>query len=174
MKTCLGFLLVTVILTGLGAADNTPRFKVTTRKADDKMEVQGDGGNVIFSVKSPSGIGSATLERTEEKWPEAVVVKLHLKGLESFVVSNGKTKINAAVSRQDGKLRVRLWKDEKENEPLDRKSPYWMEIRAVGTDGKPANEIPLKDGHFEMTLPKTMLDKNPKSLSLEWIDFYRG
>ena len=155
MKTCLCFLAVSLILTGLSAAEDTPRFKVTTRKADDKVEVQTDGSKVNFSVKSPSGIGGATIERTEDKWPEAVVMKLHLKGLENFVVSNGKTKLHAAVSRRDGKLRVRLWKDDKEDELLDSNSPYWMEIRPVGADGKPAREIPLKDGYFEMLLPSS-------------------
>lgn len=164
------------VLTGLGAAaeDKAPKFKVTTRKMDDTVQVQVDGGKVVFSVKSPSGIGSATIERTEDKWPVTVTLKLHLKGLEKLVVSTSKVKLNVAVSSQDGKLRVRVWKDDKEADLLDAKSPYWMEVRIVGADGKPAKELPLKDGHFEMTLPKAFLEDHPKSLSVEWIDFYRG
>ncbi len=174
MKISPGGLMASLILTGLSAAADAARFQVTTRKTDDKVEVQGDAGKVVFAVKSASGIGSAAIARTQEKWPDTVVLKLHLKGLESLVVANGKTKLQAAVSRQDGKLRVRLWKDDREDEPLDPRSPYWMEIRAVGADGKPASELPLGDGHFEMTLPKALLESSPRSLSVQWIDFYRG
>src|SRR5690606_6632792 len=118
------------------------------------------------------GISNAVIERKSEKWPDAVVLHLHLKGLESFQVTNDKVKLEASVSRQDGK--VRLWKDGKEDAPLDAKSSLWMEIRRVGDDGKPAKAIPLKDGYFEMQLPKGFFEGNPKTLTMNWIDFYRN
>jgi hypothetical protein len=36
-------------------------------------------------------------------------------------------------------------------------------------------ESPLapKDGYFEMALPKAFFEGNPKSITLNWIDFYR-
>lgn len=68
---------------------------------------------------------------------------------------------------------VRRWRDGKEDANLDEKSPFWADIRIVGGDGKPAKEIPLKDGYFEMTLPQAFFDNNPKSITLNWIDFYR-
>lgn len=177
MKTCCRLLLMGLVcflsFSSLPAAGDASKFKVTTRKADDTVRVQEDGGKVTFVVNSPSGIGNATVERTEDKWPEAVTLKLHLQGLESLTISNGKMKLQGAVSNQDGKVQVRLWKDDKEAEPLDSKSPFWMEIRLVGADGKPAKEIPLKDGFLEMTLPKALLEGEPKSLTVTWIDFYR-
>jgi len=106
--------------------------------------------------------------------PKAVVLRLYLKGLSSFRASNGKITLDAAVSIQDGKPQVRLWKDGKEGAPLDEKSPLWMAVRIVGGDGKPARELPLKDGYFEMTLPIAFFEGNPKSVTLNWIDFYRG
>ena len=165
-----------IVLTGLGgtADAEAPKFNVKTRKMANTVQAQADDGKVVFSVKSPSGIGSATIERVDKNWPEAVALKLHLKGLESLTVSNGKVKLHVAVSSQDGKLRVRLWKDDKEAEQLDQKSPYWMDIRIIGADGKPAQELPLKDGHFAMILPKAFLKGSPKSLSVQWIDFFRG
>jgi hypothetical protein len=50
-----------------------------------------------------------------------------------------------------------------------REKPLWTDIRIVGGDGKPAKEIPLKDGHFEMAL----FEGNPKAITLTWIAFYR-
>jgi len=100
-----------------------------------------------------------------------VVLLLHLKGLETFKVTNGNVTLEAALSSQDGK--VRLWKDDKEDPSLDAKSPYWMEIRMVGKNARPVKTIPLKDGYFEMQLPQTLFEDNPKSITLDWIDFYR-
>jgi hypothetical protein len=52
---------------------------------------------------------------------------------------------------------------------LDEKSPLWTDIRIVGG----ANEIPLKDGYFEVRLPCAFFEANPKSITLNWIDFFR-
>ena len=148
-------------------------FKITTKRADDTVEVRAEKDRTVFAVKSPFGISQAVLERLGDKWPEAVVLRLHLKGLESFRASNGKVTLDAAVSIQEGKTKVRLWKDGKEDAPLDENSPFWMDIRIIGGDGKPAQELPLKDGYFEMTLPRVFFEGNPKSITLNWIDFYR-
>ncbi|MFM9069288.1 MAG: hypothetical protein ACKOUR_18440 [Planctomycetota bacterium] len=49
-----------------------------------------------------------------------------------------------------------------------------MEIQTFGSDGQPAKTIPLQDGYFEMQLPKAFIAGNPKSITLNWIDFYRN
>jgi hypothetical protein len=123
-------------------------------------------------VKSPSGISHAVIERQDDAWPKTIILRLYLKGLESFRVSNGKVRLDAAVSSQGGK--VRLWKDGKEDAPLDEKSPFWAEFRIVSGDGKPARELPLKEGYFEVTLPRAFFEGSPKSITVNWIDFYRG
>ena len=82
--------------------------------------------------------------------------------------------MDAAVSVQEGKAKVRLWKDGEEESPLGEKSALWMNIKIVGGDGKPAKELPLDGGYFEMTLPKTFFEGHPQSISLNWIDFYRN
>jgi len=102
-----------------------------------------------------------------------VVLRLHLKGLENFRAANGKVRVDAAVSIEEGKQKVRVWKNGKEDAPLDEKSPLWTDIRIVGGDGKPARELPLKEGYFEVALPKALFEDNPKSITLNWIDFYR-
>jgi hypothetical protein len=43
----------------------------------------------------------------------------------------------------------------------------------VSDDGKPATTIPLNDGYFEIQLPKALFEDNPKSITVNWIDFYR-
>jgi hypothetical protein len=181
MKISLVLLAVLLVIGGIILAEDGDapkqagdKFKITTRRKDDAVEVQADKDKTVFDVKSPFGIGQAVIERQDENWPKAVVPRLYLKGLENFRAENGRVRLDAAVSIQEGRTKVRMWQDGKEEALLDEKSPFWMEIRMVGGDGKPAKEIPLKDGYFEMTLPQAFFEGSPKSITLNWIDFYRN
>lgn len=173
MKTAFVALVLLVAAGSLAADEQPTKFKITTKRKDDAVEVRAEKDRTVFSVKSPFGISQAVIERTDDKWPEAVVLRLHLKGLESFRASNGKVTLDAAVGIDEGKAKVRQWKDGKEDAPLDEKSPFWINIRILTGDGKPAKEFPLKDGYFEMTLPRAFFEGNPRSITLNWIDFYR-
>jgi hypothetical protein len=166
--------LVMTVMTVIGQAfaDDTPAFKITTKRSEDRIVVKLSDTNVQFVVQSPAGIGSGTIERTTERWPDTVVLRLRLNGLESFKLSSDKLQLDASISSQNGD--VRLWKDGKEDEPLDAKNPYWMEIRIQDAEGKPTKVFPLKGGFIEMQLPKSLLERNPKTLTLHWIDFYRN
>lgn len=167
-------LFVLALAATTAAADDPTPFSVTTKRADDRVDVKTEKGKATFSVHSPFGISHAVIERKGGTWPDAVVLQLHLKGLENFKVTDGKVKLEGSASVQNGKPQVRLWKDGKDDAPLDTKSPYWMEVRILGGDGKQATEIPLKDGCFEMPLPKALLEGNPKTITVNWIDFYRN
>jgi hypothetical protein len=136
------------------------------------MNVEKD--RVIFSVHSPFGLSHALIERADKTWPDAVVLRLHLKGLEKFQVANGKVRLESSVSIREGKPLVRVWKDGKEDMPLNAKSPYWIPVRVLDGEGKPAKEMALKSGYFEMHLPRTLFDDNPTTITLNWIDFYRN
>jgi hypothetical protein len=104
---------------GADPKEQAGRFKISTKRADDTVEVWGEKGRTVFALKSPFGIGQAVIERQEGGWPGAVVLRLDLKGLSSFRASNGKATLNAAVSVQNGKPQVRLWKDRNEGDRLD-------------------------------------------------------
>jgi hypothetical protein len=149
------------------------QFKITTRRMDDDIQVQVDKFKTVFAVRGPVGISNADIERLGNKWPETVMLRLHLKGLESLRASNGLVTLDATISTAEGKPTVHLWKGGIENTELDEKNPFWMDIRILTEDGKFAKAIPVKDGYFEITLPKAFLDSNPKSITVRWIDFYR-
>src|SRR5438552_11509755 len=83
---------------GAATKDEPAKFKITTKRKDDSVEVREDKAKGVFIIKSPLGISQAIIERDCEKWPGAVVLRLHLKGLESFRASNGKVTLAAAVS----------------------------------------------------------------------------
>ena len=163
--------MAAVLSTGCTDVVEEPQFKLTTKHDNDKVEVKVESGKTVFSVHSPFGISQAIIERADENWSDIVMLRLHLKGLENFKVSNGITTLEAAASSQDGT--VRLWKYGKEDSPLDANSPYWMEIRILDGDDEPTTIIPVKDGYFEIPLPRALFDDNPKSITVSWIDFYR-
>lgn len=152
-----------------------PAFKVTPRKKDDGIEIRVEKVRVMFVVKSPSGIGQAVVERQgADRWPQTVVLRLHLQGLERLRISTATSTLEASVAMQAGKLIVRQWKDGKENATLDEKNPFWADLRVLRSDGTPATALPLQDGYVEATLPRALLDDHPKAITVSWIDFYRN
>jgi hypothetical protein len=148
-------------------------FKISTKRPDDRVDIETATDRTLFIVKSPSGISQAVIERREETWPKAVALRLHLKGLESFRASNGTAPLDVAVSMRDGNIKVRRSKDGKEDALLDETSPFWTDIRIVSGDGQPAKSLPLEGGYFEITLPRAFFECNPKSVTVRWIDFHR-
>ena len=153
-----------------GAADESS-FKIITKRDDDKIEVTVRDDKAVIAIRSPFGISQAVIERRDDTWPDTLSMRLHLKGLEGLKISNGRITLEAAMSTQDST--VRLWENGKEDSPLDFRSPYWMEIHLIDKDGKPTNGIPLDDGSIEMQLPSPLLEGNPQSITINWIDFYR-
>src|SRR5262245_15793481 len=123
-----GFLLLGACLAGLlgignivagdksdGPKEPAGKFKIVTKKDSDSVKVEVDKDKTVFAVHSRSGIGEAAIERQDAEWPKAVVLRLHLKGLESLRLRNGNVTLDAAVSVRNGKPVVRLWKDGKED-----------------------------------------------------------
>lgn len=162
---------VAVLVAALNAFVGEP-FRITTKRTDDRVELKAQDGKVLLVIRSPTGISHATIERSAEQWPSKVVIQLRLNGLENFKLSSDKTKLEASVSSHNGS--IRLWMDGQEDSPLDSKSPYWMNIRTLDSNEKTTKTIPLKDGCFELELPKKFFESNPKSFKIEWIDFYRN
>ena len=51
--------LLVLVAATTAAGDEKPPFKVTTKRADDRVDVKAETGKVIVSVHSPIGIGHA-------------------------------------------------------------------------------------------------------------------
>ncbi len=139
-------------------------------KAEDQVKMSLENGAAIVDVASPSGIGRATIELKKGPWPAAVVLRLHLNGLESLTASGGKLKLAGYVLSHSGNTqRVTLTEEGKEGE-----RDAGTTIRVFDGQGKPAAGLPPAGGYFEIELPKVLLESQPKSLNIQWIDFYRG
>jgi len=145
-------------------------FGITLKKPADQVKVKVEKDTATFDVSSQSGIGSATITFTQGKWPTTVVLRLHLRGLESFSASNGKVILRGAVASHSGNpKRLYLTEDGKS----ESREPE-TEIKVLDAAGKPVKGLPGKGGCFEIRLPKALLEGEPKALELGWIDFFRG
>jgi hypothetical protein len=149
-------------------ATTTPTFDIVARKSEDRIVTSIELDRVVVDVRSPSGIGTATIHRKEGQWPQMVVLRLRLKGLESLSISNGSVTLGVSVSSH-GDHEGRAWlKNSGEETPINKSSPYWTAVKFVG-----GQKVPLGDGYFELALPKALLKDDPKTLRIDWIDFYR-
>jgi hypothetical protein len=168
--------LTTVILMiTIGAYTHAePRdFEIAMEKKADRLLAMVVEGRTVLDIHSRSGIGAADVTRTKPRWPEAVVVRLHLGMLECFAITSGKTRLTTSVASHGGRAkRLHVEQDGIDNE-VDKDSPYWTEIKVLGRDGKPTADYPLKDGYFEIALPAALLRDQPKTITLAWIDAYR-
>jgi hypothetical protein len=148
-------------------------FDIKTKKPADRIKVKIEGDSAMLDIFSPSGIGGATITLTQGQWPKTVVLRLRLRGLESFNVSNGKIKLSVSVLSHSGNTK-RLYLSEEGKDGNDGEWEPGREIKVLDAAGKPVKGLPDKGGYFEIALPKALLENQPKSLELGWIDFYRG
>ena len=173
-------LSLVIAMTTVIAADRVPsghhRFGIVTLKQDDRVAVRLEGDSTIFIVTSPSGIGRMTIERADSKWPKSMIVRLNLKGLEGFGVSDGLVSIRGEVpvpTRGAG-IQPRVWLEGQENQPMTQNHPHWISIRRRTAERKSPEPESAPDGYFELTLPPALFRESPKSISVSWVDFYRS
>lgn len=162
--------LLTAVLAG------QPDFEVACKRDDDAVEIAVQTERAVFIVTSPRGIGAATVHRRRPSWPATVNVRLRLRGLESLTITSGHVSLGVSVSSSPPH-EVRLHVSEtgqKQEQPIDRHSRYWTDVRVLDADGKPARGLPGAGGYFELQLPTELLAKNPSTLEIRWIDFYRN
>ena len=55
--------------------------------------------------------------------------------------------------------------------PIIPDSPLWLDIRIVS--GQAAPQTSLDQRHFEIRLPKGLLQEGRRSFSIRWVDFFR-
>src|SRR5262245_12821512 len=106
----------------------TTRLEATPAKADTGIALTNQAQTTIIDITCPFGIDRAALKRTGDKWPEPIIVRLRLKGLESFEVISGPAALLVSVpSSGESRPRVSLRQNGKESE-VDKSSPYWTEV----------------------------------------------
>lgn len=179
-------LLVTLLMLAgcAGGNETMSAIDVTLDKHDDSATVTIEDGRAVIDVTSATGIGG--LKATADEWPEEVVVRLGLRGLEGLTIRYGDYILMTGVSSTGDPVPLTLSVIDDEGN-VQSASPsadvYYPDIRAVTPDGATAvgplaagerSAFPLPEGSvFEITLPPHFHQGDHPSFSLQWIDFYR-
>lgn len=123
-----------------------PTFTVTLTKADDQAEVRWHDPNLVVDITSPSGIGGLGLAWQGSLRGEALLLRLHLSGLEGLQITNGVQTASLSVA----------------NSP-----PY-----SASTEGDTQGVlVQREEGVFTVTVPAAWLQAD--RLDVQWVDFYR-
>jgi hypothetical protein len=147
------------------------RAQATMKKSDDRIVEMIHAGGTTYGIRSPSGIGGATIRRAT--WPKQVRLRLHLAGLESLSISNGSVTIEGSVLSHSGNRRLLSVRDRGQEKSVKPGSRYWTEIQAFDAMGNLTSGLPAAGGYFEVAIPQVLLEGPPDSLTIGWIDFYR-
>jgi hypothetical protein len=153
------------------AALKPVHFEINCREPGTLTATNQDGRGV-FTIRGGLGIGEATIRLSAGTWPEEIILRAYLGGLESLKISTGNVTLAASVLSHSGKVLLHLDRDGKEGPQLGQVSPYWMEIKARDADGKGVSGLPPQGGWFEMAIPNALL-VGARELKVSWIDFYR-
>lgn len=128
-----------------------------------------DRVRVVLGVHSERGIGSGIITRQAPTWPDELVIRWHLRGLESFDLSTARGRLSGSVStaspdgalagtataeslaalpesaaRVAAGLRSRLWRDGREESLLQPGDPWFAELRVC----QPPRMSPAETGRF--------------------------
>jgi len=149
-------------------------FRWSARRKEDRLEIRTEERRLVIEVHSPFGISAARVERTDAKWPGEVVVRLRLRGLESFRAQTKSCVLSVSVlSHSPHQCLTKLSVNGKARE-IKPEGPTALKVERFQADGKPAEGLPGPGGWFDVHLPPIMLRDQPAELDLRWIDFYRG
>jgi hypothetical protein len=157
------------------SGDNTV-INITTTQADETATVTIEDGRALIDVTSPRGIGGLTATLDAGQWPEAIVVRLHLRGLEqleiaydAYTLTTGKS----SNSNPDPALELTVVEEDGTVQTASPSADMWYPtIVAGGADGQ--ETIPLPEGgYFDITLPPHFSQGDYRSFRMRWVDFFR-
>ena len=153
-------------------AGSNPEISVSSSNPGDTITITSEENVGVIEVRSPGGIGAAQFELVSGAWPQKMIARLHLKGLEEFRLLYADTVIVASASSgssfNGGSQRILSSGTE---EPILPGHPLWMEIRIISDQAAP--DIPLEEGYFEITFPREFTEKAVSSFEIQWVDFFR-
>lgn len=154
--------------------EKPPAIVAEVRRDEDQARATRLPSGAMVEINSPSGLGSATITRKGDRWPETLRLRLALKGLESLCLSAGGIRLSV-VGTAGGQVvsRVASAMGGESERSIPRSSPLWTHVRALDGDGRPATEVPLREGAFEVDVPAGLLAENPRAITVEWVDFHR-
>ncbi len=139
-------LALALVLAACRPVSGEPPLTVTLTKADDQAEVRWHAPNLVVDINSLSGIGGLGLAWQGDLRGAALLLRLHLSGLEGLQVTNGAQTASLSVAGTP---------------------PYT--VRAEGDAQGIA--VQREEGVFTISIPADWLQAG--RLDVQWVDFYR-
>lgn len=171
--------LFCLVIAGLAACSDPvtpvptdePLYRVASTRPSSEVSVSNEGESAFVEVYSDTGIGSATVTLIEGSWPETIVMRFHLNGLERLQFMFDKTVIHLSVTSQNMILQS-VAAGSAEQEIIADESPYWMAVTFLDETGTTV-EKPAADGVIEVQAPAAFLAAEATEFTINWIDFHR-
>jgi hypothetical protein len=142
------------------ASSKPATYEGVPLKGDPGITFSTAGDMLLIEVTSPTGIGSAAVEKTSGQWPGKIVMRLHVKGLESFTFRYADVRIDASVSSHGDNAVSEAYQQSGTSGAAAPGDPYWIAI-APG------------EGYFDLEAPADFVKSGEDKFAIEWIDFYR-
>jgi hypothetical protein len=145
------------------ASNERATYKAVPLKGDPAITfntADATGDTLLIDITSPTGIGSAAIEKTAGQWPLKVVMRLHVKGLESFKFRYADILVDVAVSSHGDQTVNETYQQAGQTRTTSSGDPYWIAV----TPG---------EGYFDLEAPSDFLKSGEDKFTIEWIDFYR-
>jgi len=139
------------------ALNERTTYKAVPLKGDSVITFSTAVDVVLIDITSPTGIGSAAIEKTAGQWPAKVVMRLRVKGLESFKFQYADIRIDVSVSSH-GDNAVR--EESTTSGTLRPGDSEWIAVT-------------LGEGYFDLEAPADFLKSGESQFTIEWIDFDR-
>ena len=150
----------------VGADDEVAEYQISLKREADQVLVSQKKDVTVFKVVSASGIGSATIARGRQPWPDQALVRLSytsgkgFENLEGFTITNSTIRIESGLT-VSGKVIAQLHRaDDKEGGPGEELDTAAMSLRVT-----PAG--------IEVRLPMKLLAPQPQ-FTIDWVDAYRN
>ena len=150
---------------------SSSQIEVRTDREDAQISFVTEGNTGTVDVHSESGIGRSQVNLVSGQWPERLILRFHLSGLEGMQFQYGDTTVSVSVNRSSHVIH-NVTTSDKSQRPINEESTFWMPVRIVTPNGI-ASTIPLADGVIEVEAPRDFLDDDFSNFTLEWVDFYR-
>ena len=159
--------LMVLGLAGCKMVSEEPEIEVVVRKDGDVVETAVIDDTAIFDIYSQIGIGDAEVKLLNSEWPETILFRVYLTGLEEFKFAYDDTVVTTSVSSTDDHRVLTSISQNGEKLPVSKDSPYYMPVR-IEAEGSS-----LEEGYFEIKAPADFLFGEYESFAISWIDFYR-
>ncbi len=161
-RTILAVYASLLLLSACAQPSETPssNFKAIPLKGDPHIVLNTTNEMLLADITSPTGIGSARIEKTAGQWPARIVLRLHLKGLEDFKFHYGDTTVEVSVSSQADHAVREVVEQGGKTSTLSAGDPNWIAVTPAA-------------GYFDLEAPAAFLQSGAGQFTIEWIDFYR-